>query len=355
MRKITLLGALALCFAQSYGQTDCAKTLKKAQAAYDDGLLEKIPNMLTPCIQAEAFLEEDLVQAYKLMTLSYIFDDRYEKADSSMQLFLKEEPEYEINTTVDPPEFVNLYNSFRTHPLYSFGIVAGANMSFKRDKELHTVLDKENVNYSHTTRNVINYVAGLSGSYYFSKRFEANLELLAVGRNLETTEQGGGLEYRGFSESIASETQTWLETPLTFTYTMGNTKLKPYVRLGGSVGFLLFSSITFERSYIQSDNQPVQSRALDFKGQRNGMNFWAHGGLGIKYKIKNGHLMLDARYCYGLGNQTQYKERSATEISKDAEANYYYMDNDFFISNINVTLGFFQYIYSPKKLKNKKK
>ena len=339
---------------QGFGQQDCAKTLKKAQAAYDDGLLEKVPQMLTPCIKAEAFLEEDLVQAYKLMTLSYIFDERYEKADSAMQQFLKNDPEYQINTTTDPPEFVNLYNSFRTHPLISFGIVAGANMSFKNDIKQFGVYSAEANNTNIENSNIINYVAGLSVSYYFSKRLEANLEILAVGRNVESSGTALGLNNEGFASLTAKEIQTWMELPITAVYTFGNKKFKPYARLGGSIGFLLNSSIAFERTYTNEELPPLPSRSLDFGDQRYSTNFWLHGGLGFRYKIKNGHLQFDARYCHGLFNQTKVENRYSTEVAQDAQSTFYYTDNDFKISNVNVTLGFFQYLYVPKKLKKKK-
>jgi len=52
-----------------------------------------------------------------------------EKADESMLSLLRTDPYFKPNPDVDPAEFIGLYNTFRTRPVYRLGVKFSINAS----------------------------------------------------------------------------------------------------------------------------------------------------------------------------------------------------------------------------------
>ncbi len=75
-RILIILSLLILIFSIGIKaqEEDCSFTLTKAQKLFDAGTIEQIPQILQPCID-NGFTEEDKLQAYKLIILSYLFDN----------------------------------------------------------------------------------------------------------------------------------------------------------------------------------------------------------------------------------------------------------------------------------------
>ena len=124
-----------------YAQDDCATKIQEAQKYYDQGMIDEIPKMLAPCM-ADGFTRTQKIEAYKLIILSYLFDDNQFEAEKTMLEFLKKYPEYEIMPN-DPVEFVYLFESYRTTSVFSFGITAGFNFTDPRIIEPFHVLRPE--------------------------------------------------------------------------------------------------------------------------------------------------------------------------------------------------------------------
>ena len=104
---VFVITVLNISFSQ---QQDCVFKLQEAEKLYSQGLIEEIPQLLNPCIES-GLSQEDKLQAYKLVILSYLFNDEQVDAEDAMLSFLKRYPEYEISPT-DPTEFVYLFESF---------------------------------------------------------------------------------------------------------------------------------------------------------------------------------------------------------------------------------------------------
>ncbi|MCK5170420.1 MAG: hypothetical protein KAQ75_11125, partial [Bacteroidales bacterium] len=96
-------------------QTDCAFKLEEAENLYETGILDSIPAMLRSCV-IEGFDDDELIRAYKLLILTYLFEDYQEMAEFTMLKFLKKFPEYELKA-IDQVEFKYLYNSYQTVPV----------------------------------------------------------------------------------------------------------------------------------------------------------------------------------------------------------------------------------------------
>ena len=89
---------------------DCSILLEDAREAYAAGMVELVPELLLECIQSNSLSGEAKKEAYKLVISSYIFDYMLAEADSLMDGFVREYPEYRAENS-DPQEFVFLLDS----------------------------------------------------------------------------------------------------------------------------------------------------------------------------------------------------------------------------------------------------
>ena len=122
-----------------YSQEDCSTKIQEAQRYYDQGMIDEIPSMLAPCM-ADGFNRTQKIEAYKLIIMSYLFDENQFEAEKTMLEFLKKYPEYEIMPN-DPVEFVYLFESYRTASVFSFGLSGGLNFTDPRIIEPFTTQD----------------------------------------------------------------------------------------------------------------------------------------------------------------------------------------------------------------------
>src|SRR5687768_7941095 len=113
----------------AYSQSTCAQTLRLAQSVYEQGRLHELPQLLEHCLRDNGFNDEEKVNAYKLLTLTYIYLEEPAKADEMMLSLLRTDTEFKVNDAVDPAEFVALYKTFRTDPIYRIGGKLGATVS----------------------------------------------------------------------------------------------------------------------------------------------------------------------------------------------------------------------------------
>src|SRR6185369_2070601 len=115
-------------FNSAFAQQGGAQTLRLAQSIYEQGRLHELPSLLKDK-QIKTYSKSDQVNAYRLLTLANIYLEEPERADSSMLKLLRTEHFYEPNEQVEPAEFIGLYKTFRTKPVFNIGLKFGANMT----------------------------------------------------------------------------------------------------------------------------------------------------------------------------------------------------------------------------------
>ena len=121
VRRLLLLAVvLSAGSIAARSQSTCAQTLRLAQSIYEQGRLHELPHLLENCLR-DGFNDEEKVNAYKLLVLTHIYLEEPEKADEMMLALLRTDTEFKVNDAVDPAEFVALYKTFRTHPIYRIG------------------------------------------------------------------------------------------------------------------------------------------------------------------------------------------------------------------------------------------
>ncbi|WP_185152636.1 porin family protein [Fulvivirga aurantia] len=327
----------------------CAKTLNSARSSYEQGRIEEVPGLLEDCLK-NGFNDVEMVEAYKLLILSYLYYDERAAAENAMLNFLKFEPEYEINPVVDPPEFINLYNSFRTNPIFLIGAKAGGNATFVDVEKNYSL--SNTASSTGTYRSKVGYQVGLTLDVPLSKKFSIATELNLIANTYEYTKK-----QLQFSSLLYTEEQMWGELPLFVRYNFGSSKLKYYVQVGGAVSYLLSAEANVERTdsvNIEVGNRSVSGPSIDLTPQRESLNYSIVGGFGLKMKdvLGNGYLLFDVRYSHGLPNVVN---TDARYNNNELQYQYLYVDNDYSIKNAFVSLGYYIPIYKPKVIKKRKK
>ncbi len=344
-KQLWLVLMLVLMGPWALGQ-DCQIKLRKARKLYAEGRIEEVPGMLGTCASGSGLNSAEQIEVHKLLTLCAIFEDNSEAADKYMLELLRSEPEYEPDYNLDPTEYIELYESFKTNPIFSLGLEVGANLSFVGVQRAYGVnnVEEDPGKYSSGGPGL---QIGILFNLPISERFSANLELVAATRGYRYTN-----EILGFATQEMTEQQLWLDVPLTFRYSFGEGRVKPYALLGGSVGLLVNSNATISRSYADGSQSEVAGPDVDVKTQRRAANYWGIAGLGFTYKVPKGFLFFDARFGYNLQTMANPTERYTND---ELLYQYYLVDDDFQQHYLSFQIGYAKSFFNPRKRKPRRK
>jgi hypothetical protein len=318
----------------------CAENLKTAQSLFDKGQVDQVSAMLVDCMK-KGFKREEQIAAYKLLIQSYLFEDKLPKADSTMLTFLKKYPEYQLSPT-DHSSFVNLFNSFKVKSVIQIVFHIGTNMPFLTNVHLATV-SSEPVKKDYS-KSFFNLYASLEAKYALSRKFEVNVEGGYSQSSFSSVEN-----FLGFGNTNYTETQYRIEVPVTTTYNIISLgKFTPYLRAGIGAAFDISSSA--KATFIPTDINNSDTHTgpdIDRNDSRIFMDLFGQAGIGLKFKTTRGYLNFEVRSNFGFLNQTIRGSSSAETLRWE----YYYVDDDFNLNNLNITLGYTQIFYKPSKRK----
>ncbi len=343
---ILLIGIGDYSYAKTNSLSDsvtCTQRLNKAKKVYDAGRITEVELYLTECLK-EGFSKEEKMQALRLLILASLFQDDYDNAERNLLLLLKEDPEYVLNPAIDPAEFYELYNSYRTLPVFNIGFTGGVNTTYVSEKQVYSVGSEVDNKPSYKSR--IGYQGGVVVDVLLYRKFQLNSGVLL---SLKNFTYKNTFLYNKATTLTSNENQTWLDVPLALKYTLGKGKFKYYGLAGGTFGLLLNSSSTLSRQ--NSDNSNAAKEGVEkFNKIRNAYTTAALLGVGVRYKVGYGYMFLDARYTIGLMNVADVENRY---YSKDGNNLFYYgyVSSDFTINNLAFSVGYMKSFYKPKKIK----
>lgn len=351
MRKFLPAVLFIFLSAASYAQlTSGAQTLRLARATYEQGRLHEIPSILESFLPK--FNKQEKVEAYKLLTLSYIYLEEPEKADDAMLKLLQTDHYYEVNLKDDPAEFIALYRTFRTDPIYRIGAKVGANAS---QPNVKSYLPSNDGTSKYELG--IAFQSGLVGELPVTDRIvvsaELNLQLKSFNYenrvskiDLSVPPSDPGYPVMLEYTTTGTEKQTWISLPVSIQYAfLKKNKLNPYVALGVSADYLSKATNTFSRS--KTDRSSYEEQSEDITFQRNQFNVSALASAGIKVKVPNGFAVAEVRYSYGLTtitNSENIYDLYLKSIPTDG-----YVDALFSINSVSVTIGYVYNVFNPKK------
>jgi len=346
MKKTLLLLSVLLSAGAARAQlTSCAQTLRLARSTYEQGRLHEVPELLERCL-ANGFSRQETVEAYKLLCLSYIYLEEPAKADEAMLSLLRTDHYFEINESTDPAEFVALYKTYRTAPIYRIGGKLGANASQPNVVSYVPANDGAS-KYMYS----IGFQASVTADVPLTEKLTLNPELAFVLKNFDyentsTYTEQISQQPRKFT-TTGKERQAWVSLPVMVQYRIAKNKFNPYLALGLSADYLLSCTNEFRRTKEQATS--LEQQSIDIALERNKFNVSAVAAVGAKLKVSGGFVMTELRYTYGI-TKVNDKENIYTLFDKTFPTGGY-VDGIFKVNSMSVTIGYVYNIFHPKKLK----
>ncbi len=346
----------------SYGQKSCTQSLLDAEKLFEQGFLEDVPSRLINCIN-KGFTNEEKLDAYKLIILSYLYDDRHNEAENYMAKFLKEFPEYTLTET-DPDVFVYLFNQYNTEPILSFGPIFGGMIS-SYQCIVNNGPDDTEINRSAYSRSGIGISGGIGIYKSIANRIGADLNILydmikvIDDDSIYNTILNTDLAYPHSDYSISR-----ISFPLSFSYDFYYKSFIPYVKFGAGIGIILknntFIINTTDPPYNEFPTKEGTDKKIGYIFYPT--NWWLLGGVGVKKAISHGFLMLDIKYNFGISDlindkTVTYKKNGEIDktILNDWESSdvYFVQPDVFRVHNFAVTASYRYSFYNPKRKKVK--
>jgi hypothetical protein len=333
---LLLLGSIVVV----KGQTNCSQVLVDAQNLFEDGKISEIPDFMQQCM-ASGFNKEERIEAYKLLSMVYTFLDEDENADQAVLGLLRLDKEYTINPELDPAEFIEVFNTFRTTPVLRVDVKLGTNTNFFRVFETYETVSDPDENAG-TYKSLNGFHGGIAIEIPIKEQYEIIPEVYFMSRSYNWWND---YEWRG--EPTFTEQQAMILLPVYFRYKYLNWQVIPYGDIGVGVGYLLTSELTnIETPSVTGSNEtPTQ----DFIDSRNTLNYFVSTGLGVKYKIPMGYIFAEARYGFQINRM-----KKLNTIPTEAENTIHYdngiIENSFSMDFVTLQVGYAFNIYSPKKL-----
>jgi hypothetical protein len=339
-----LIGTLAAINSLAQDQS-CSFVLKEAQKQYALGLVEKIPDLISGCLD-QGFSRQERQDAYKLLILCYLSDNEQEKADSAMLAFLRRYPEYSLLST-DAREFSYLFQSYRTLPLLSIGLTGGFNTPSFLVTESNSINDLNNSKRSYE-RKSFGFQAGLKINTYLSQDFELEFDLLLAQTNFQTTDQFsfGTFETQ---KTVATETQNKIQLPVSLQYALFPLNKSLIYLRGGFVPSVTISTLLDPtRIYNNSSHNPVEGSSVDIQKMRNQYGLGILVGAGYKFRIPHGYIFGEIQYQQGISNQLN---RSGLYSFPELRDRFYYLSDNFKLNELVLNFGYSYSFYKPTKKK----
>lgn len=347
---------LMVIFIQVHAQSTCTQNLRKAEKKFEGGQLTEVPEIVSYCLLNKEFSSEEMLKAYKLLTITYLYLDDSLNAEISFYNLLKEFPDFVLNESVEPAELVNLFHTYRTLPLYSFGLQAGTNFTLISPVSLYGI-----DNTGQRTENyqpLLGYHAGFRFEVPISKRIfittgsSFNMLRYRNIRSLSTTswknENENDPSYN-FAQVNFSENQSWINIPLTIGASLGNNQIKNYFYAGASTGYLIASKANISRSFSYASNSgsDIKGPDINVKELRYNLNFWGVLGAGLKIRSGLNQINIEAQYDIGFLNLVNASKRYS---NSQLINRYGYLDNDIKLSFLTLKGSYMITRYKPKKI-----
>ncbi|MEM7108769.1 MAG: porin family protein [Bacteroidota bacterium] len=326
----------------------CAQSLRAARTAYDEGQLQKIASIIQGCMNAEGedgFNDDDKTAAYRLLILTYLFTDEPEKADQAMLDLLSFNPQYQINEASDPAELINLYRSFRTWPIFHYGVKGGGNLTLVEVLNTFSVQNPVGMNGEYELNP--GFQIGVTVEIPINERWIVNPEI-SISSHF-TTYKNNFAQIDSINRFITQHdfqiSQTNIMLPVTVQYKLPlKSKLNPYILAGGSASYALSANFNGQ---TDTSNESFEGATIDLIPQREPLNFGAIVGAGIKIKAGKNQFQAELRFNYGFRNQVDESERLGNQ---ELIFDYGYVESDFRMHSLMLSVGYLLPKYNPKKL-----
>lgn len=355
-------------------QVGCTQLLEDAKEAYAAGMVELVPELLVPCIEA-GLTGAPRVEAYKLVITAYLFDYLPDEADSLMSDFLDENPDYRVQTS-DQAEFVQLLEVHKQQREEAAAALAAAELERQRaefearkkaEEEARLLKQARRSKSGNTDSPRMGLVVGFNstkpqvlepfstgnplednGSYSMGPGLllggQADFPLAAaLDFSVELLFNRFNMNYSSAPYSFTSveykESHNRLQLPLSLAVYLnpyGQTRV--YLRGGVVSDYLISASGYGSRSYTDPGTfqRDVELEKATITSSRSRLNLYGMLGLGVSIPLSKSFVFVETRYMAGLFQANLEENRYD---SQDLIWLLYHVDSNFRINQLNLNIG----------------
>ena len=349
------LGLIILSFFftnKSYSQTLCSQNLSAAQNSFDNGHLYSIPSDLKDCLD-NGFTKQEKIQAYKLLTITYLFIDDPISAENSYLSLLHLDPEHQLDPSIDPIELIYLSRKFKTTPIFELTL-GKAGMNFSSTSVIHNNgVDNTSLTVEKYTP-MIGFQLGAAANLNITPQLSLNGEFLFSNRRFSYYNVLFVDDPQNYIES-----QVWVEAPFYLKYAFKKNRFYPFIYAGYSLETLLGAnwSIGLDDITRKSDNSvdeitPVTGPDVNIKSIRKTFSSSLVFGLGFRYRIGYQYLSFDFRAKGGMKNLVDASKQLDTTdpVIEELRFRYGSVEDDFRLNSLSFSIGYVKPLYKPRKI-----
>jgi len=342
-----LLGATFLLLTQiSVGQSlSCEATLTKARESFEAGHLYGIPATLKPCLD-NGFDKSQRIQAYLLLTRTYLLIDDPISAEDSYLKLLKLDPEYNIDKDRDPVDIVYLSEKFTTTPIFVLFAKAGGNLAMIDVIHNFGTDNTELSNEDYTNSGGIQLAAG--SELNLNDQWSLGIEL-GVSRSNYIYENS----FFNNDQQLLEERLTIGSIPVYLKYRQKFNKFRPFIYIGFSNDFIIDAKANVKLTdRVNAENAEdiaefqVTGPDVNLSKQRNFYNQSILFGIGTNYRIGYNYLSIDIRYSLGLSNIVDVDQQYG---NSELLYKYGYIDDYKRLNRAFISIGYVKPLYKPRK------
>ncbi|UII25236.1 outer membrane beta-barrel protein [Fulvivirga maritima] len=344
MRVVRFCILFVFCLPCIFSQAQsCTDVLNMARENFDAGHFYVIPDLLEPCLKS-GLKRNQRIEAYYLLSRTYLFLDQPEKAEESYLHLLKEDPEYALNEEEDPIDLVYLSKKFITTPIFTFYAGAGVNLT--------SVNVLSNYGMDNTGNSQEEYSNGFGIQVKVGTELNIN-DFLSVGLEPSFYTRSYSYENTLFvvDNQDYTENQIGFQVPVFLKYRRKFDKVTPYAYAGWGIDLLTNANAQIrynDRDLSTQSEYPVTGPELNINNLRNRVNSFILFGIGANYRIGYDYVFFDIRYSGILRNIVKEENRYN---NLPFNYTYSYIDDDKRLNNYAISVGYVWPLYKPRKIK----
>ncbi len=340
MKRFLIIATIAfLGLSALQAQNTCGDQLKVAQRRFDDGLLEDIPQLLANCMKS-GFTNEEKTNAYKLLIQTYLFSENQSKADEVMLKFLNEFPSYSIANN-DPKEFINLYSTYRTKPIFKVEVKLGLNFCMPTMVEPYGTgnIDKIKPTYKPKIGYAfeINYINKLYKDFDYS-----------IGTSITFSNFSYSNNPTDYSTVKGDFKYLYLGFPIAVKYNYNFKGINLFAKAGFEPIYLMKSSVALSRQDNIIGRQEPFTGTEDLTKSQKKLDIRPLLAVGVAFKI--GRNMLNVSAGFKFSTMTQLNKNKLYSNSA-LYSKYFFAEDNLLMNQSHISVSFIRSIYKPKKLR----